>query len=439
MQSPEHLQDSLITLARDVLRQATALSEELASSNASTPESSEPHNTDPEDGSESEELRRIRSRLITSAMKLQRLALGPTEHVRSLLNVAALDAGTMRAIVMLKIPQAVPFDSSISYEELARQANVDCDTLTRIIRYCITNGVFKEEPAGNVQHTEASAALARGGIGQSAPWRCEVSTLANVKLYEAIPAPGENPGQRGTAFNVAFDTTDTMYEYRMKSERLRGMFAALMASEFSGPRVGAEHVVSAFDWSMLDRGVVVDVGSTGSEELSILANFEQAGGGTGHISKAIAEHHSTINFIVQDLYQTAPPESAADEGHVEFQHHDFFSPQTVPADAFFFRYIFHNWSDVDVVRIIQALKPVLRVGTRLLVNEYLPRMGIATGGFEERVFRERDMQMLALMNGKERTLDDLVQLVSGAEPRFSFVESRTPPGSSMSVLHWVYE
>ncbi|KAL4863679.1 O-methyltransferase-domain-containing protein [Aspergillus spectabilis] len=399
MDSKQQPDDTLIALAEDILRRATEFSQRLTNNGLpSLNLKVGACNTDPEDGSEDEGVRKSRYGLIDALTRLRWLALGPTEHVKSLLSGAALDAGTTRAIVKLNIPKAIPFESSISYEDLASQANVDCDTLTRIIRYCITNGICCEQPAGHIQHSAASAALSYGSFGQSAPWRAEIPILAGVRLFDAILAPSTNPGQRGAAFNTAYNTNDTI-----------------------GPRVSPAHVVSAFAWSTLDGGTVVNVG-----------------GGTGHISKAIAVHYPKIKFIVQDLYRgfQAPP--AQNRGQIEFQSHDFFSPQAVRADAFLFRYIFHNWSDADVVRIIQALKPALQEGTRLLVIEYLPRLGTGTGDFEEKTFRTRDMQMLALMNGKERSLDDYIQLVARADPMFSFVASNTPPGSSMTVLDWVY-
>lgn len=49
--------------------------------------------------------------------------------------------------------------------------------------------------------------------------------------------------------------------------------------------------------------------------------------------------------------------------------HDFFTPQPVAADAYFFRMIFHDWSNKNCVRILRALVPVLRKGAKVLIND----------------------------------------------------------------------
>ncbi|KAL3454988.1 S-adenosyl-L-methionine-dependent methyltransferase [Aspergillus heterothallicus] len=164
---------------------------------------------------------------------------------------------------------------------------------------------------------------------------------------------------------------------------------------------------------------------------------------------------------------------------VTFQHHDFFTAQPTPspADAFLLRYILHNWSDADAERIIRALKPALREGVRLLVMEYMgpqvlesstlttdvEEVGVgnatyigsgngngnmvsqksasgssgSTSNTSEKAYRHRDIQMLALLHAKERTLEEYINLMQRAEPRFRFVASR-PTGGDMAVMEWVY-
>ena len=81
---------------------------------------------------------------------------------------------------------------------------------------------------------------------------------------------------------------------------------------------------------------------------------------------------------------TVPPEV---ESRVSLTTHDFFSPQPVSADLYYFRWIFHNWSDVYAVRILQALIPALKPGARVLINDgILPEVG-SVGGMEEKSIR----------------------------------------------------
>lgn len=69
------------------------------------------------------------------------------------------------------------------------------------------------------------------------------------------------------------------------------------------------------------------------------------------------------------------PSELADR--VEFMEHDFFTEQPVKgADVYFFRWIFHNWSDKYSIKILKNLVLTLKKGARVVVNEFcLPEPG----------------------------------------------------------------
>ena len=48
--------------------------------------------------------------------------------------------------------------------------------------------------------------------------------------------------------------------------------------------------------------------------------------------------------------------------------HDFFTPQTVLADVYIYRFIFHNYSDEKAVDILKAAIPALKPGSRILIT-----------------------------------------------------------------------
>jgi 6-hydroxytryprostatin B O-methyltransferase len=54
---------------------------------------------------------------------------------------------------------------------------------------------------------------------------------------------------------------------------------------------------------------------------------------------------------------------------VSFMQYDFFTPQTVQADVYFFRHVLHDWSDADCERILKSLLPALKDGARILLSE----------------------------------------------------------------------
>lgn len=99
----------------------------------------------------------------------------------------------------------------------------------------------------------------------------------------------------------------------------------------------------------------------------------------------------SLSFVVQDL---GPVVAAAQEevptdlaGRVKFMTHDFLTEQPVRgADVYFFRWIFHNWSDKYCVKILRNLIPALKPGAKVVINDnVLPKPGVMSRWQEERL------------------------------------------------------
>ena len=122
-----------------------------------------------------------------------------------------------------------------------------------------------------------------------------------------------------------------------------------------------KYLLSGYDWASLDQpgAVVVDVG-----------------GGHGAVSQFLAKETRNMKIIVQDLPETAQKGKellpAELEGRIDYVGHDFFKEQSVRgADVYFFRWIFHNWSDKYCLVILKALIPALKKGARVIAYEYV--------------------------------------------------------------------
>lgn len=89
----------------------------------------------------------------------------------------------------------------------------------------------------------------------------------------------------------------------------------------------------------------------------------------------LAQSIPGLKFVVQDLpeaiqdWENAIPDDV--KQRLEFMTHDFFEAQTIDADAYLFRNIFHNWSDAHVVQILKATVPALKPGARIIVNDFV--------------------------------------------------------------------
>jgi hypothetical protein len=121
---------------------------------------------------------------------------------------------------------------------------------------------------------------------------------------------------------------------------------------------GPEYLVRGFPWALLGSTTVVDVG--GSE---------------GNYSIALAQSFPDLRIIVQDLpavvravdAKRPVPSELADR--VTFMAHDMFMEQPVCADIYLYRWVFHDWPDAYVVKILRQLIPALKPGAKVLIND----------------------------------------------------------------------
>lgn len=201
-----------------------------------------------------------------------------------------------------------------------------------------------------------------------------------------------------------------------------------MTSFTTGPGFSVDHLVNDYPWEDLQkRSTIVDIGGSTGE----------AGG------IAIArKFHKDVDFkvIAQDLPQviagvTNTTMEEANEIGLSFEVHDFFRPQPVEGgNVYLFRWILHNWPDACCTRILRALTPALRRGTRVLVMEMvLPPPGLAPNDVERKL-RAIDLTMLEIGNarearGKERSGRSCSQVQTNG-----FCGNRE--GSSLRVVNW---
>lgn len=162
-----------------------------------------------------------------------------------------------------------------------------------------------------------------------------------------------------TGWCVENETSDSLFEFLGKHPDRARRFEAGMRWFTTGGVWDLKHLLSVYDWSSLDKPgfVLVDVG-----------------GGQGGVAQFLAKSTKELHFYVQDLsgtvehgFETLPPEF---KGRIEFVANDFFFEQTIKdADVYFLHWVLHNWSDKYAIKILQALVPALKKGTKILVYD----------------------------------------------------------------------
>ena len=144
--------------------------------------------------------------------------------------------------------------------------------------------------------------------------------------------------------------------------------------------------------------------------------FVDIAGGWGHDTDAFAKRFSDApgKIILQDLPDTIdqiPQLNPMLDASVVRMKHDFFTEQPIKgARAYYFRSIFHDWPDHDCINILKRTAAAMQKGySKLLIFEWILPMK-ATPMYPALL----DINMMALLNGMERTESQWTQLLDAA-------------------------
>nr|QVK45110.1 O-methyltransferase [Pseudopithomyces chartarum] len=364
-------------------------------------------------------------RLIGLLEHLQRQLYEPTDYLKELTQGRSLDVGTVRALVRLGIPDQVPLSQDISIDSLASKVSITPKALTRLLSYAETLGLFyfTVEDRSRIGHTVFSVGLAKGVYAELGAWDVTVPPAASLELSTALQQFGSCDGPEQAPFKIGMNTTDNFYQWHNKNPKYADLFHKGMASEQEDPRTSPQHIVNTYNWHDFDGKVIIDLG-----------------GSNGHVAKSILRAFPKVRIVVQDQEDVIGTAKCIDGTALEFMAHDFFQEQTLVADAYLLRYIFHNWNDVDCGRILKALRPALRQGTKLLVMELVQENHAVSpeSWFEDRIVRRRDMQMMSFIGASERSIKDYEELVRNSIPEFKFSGYHRPAGSFVAMLEWTF-
>lgn len=134
------------------------------------------------------------------------------------------------------------------------------------------------------------------------------------------------------------------------------------------------------------------------------------GGGFGQQAVAFKSRVPSTpgRIIVQDIASTLA-NAPSIEG-IEFQEHDFFTPQPIKSAKFYYlRHILHDWRNKDSIRILQNLVPALSPESRIVIDEVvLPDINVPW----QCAFM--DLTMSSSLGGCERSQDEWDSLLSRA-------------------------
>ncbi|KAI2618479.1 putative O-methyltransferase [Hypoxylon sp. NC1633] len=378
-------------------------------------QSSLPHPSFDADGpitlSLSPEAERARNTAIDGLQELLDLLQGP------------YNGSSLQVISRHDIARRVPMQGMISFTELAEATDLHVNDLKRVMRFAMSfHRLFTEPQEGFVAHSAGSKMLASDDTARAAVSQSfDVFYPSNARTADALDRFKDGEPNH-TGFALAHGSDTTMFDYMRARPAKADQFSKAMRFYSAGePGSSEAYLASVYNWAALGAATVVDVG-----------------GADGYVSRALAKAHPRLTMVVEDLPDVVAAAEPTDR--VKYQAYDFFSAQPVAtADVYLFRWVFHDWPDHYVVRILRAQVPALRKGARILVNESLSPPPGSLPLTLDRTVSFMDMLMLGLNNSRLRTVAEWQDIFTEADSRFGTVRSFSDVESALSVLEVVWE
>ncbi|KAL2230348.1 UNVERIFIED_CONTAM: Trans-resveratrol di-O-methyltransferase [Sesamum indicum] len=166
-----------------------------------------------------------------------------------------------------------------------------------------------------------------------------------------------------------------------------------------------------FDQSMGNDTPLVDdvIARDCRQVFEDLGSLVDVGGGTGTLAKAIAEAFPQIHCTVLDLaYVIAGLEGTRNLKYVEG---DMFK-YIPPADAVLLKWILHDWSDEECVKILKRCKEAIKSnekrGKVVIIEMVVDDQNSDHKSVETQLFF--DMLMMTVVGGKERNQKEWAKL-----------------------------
>lgn len=361
--------------------------------------------------------------------ELHHLLLGPVALIAN----CASDQYLMLSIQYIyrhKLARYVPLTDGdeTTFDAIARDANLPVKDMTRFLRVAIGRHVFAEPHRDVVVHTAASRMLLASPMLEA--WILNIAEEFWPSLSRTVDAaqrwPGsEEPSESG--YSLAHGTTgqNPFDVIKKDAARQQRFIDAMSFSHF--------HVSYSIEYLL--QGC----------ELGGCRTVVDVGGSHGQVAVALAKKYPSIEqIIVQDLPDTISGLNTRIP--LEFQHritgmeHDFLTIQPVKgADVYLLRWILHDWSDKYSIKILRALVPALKKGSRVIINDVcIPEPG-QLGVAADRKLRIMDISMKAFNNARERDAETWAALFKEADVRFHFKGIVLPEGARMAIIEaeWI--
>lgn len=159
------------------------------------------------------------------------------------------------------------------------------------------------------------------------------------------------------------------------------------------------------------------------------------GGASGDLLHDLMRVNPQLTGVVFDLEQVTPAALAAAErqgfgDRLRVVAGDFFEAIPDGGDLYLLRYVLHDWDDEKCIQILRNCRAAMRPRGRILVLEMI----LTAIGGEPAAVPSQDLNMLVMLGGRERTVEQFDELFRAAGLRRIKVAET---GSPMAVIEAV--
>ncbi|KAM3518757.1 hypothetical protein MY4038_010005 [Beauveria bassiana] len=309
-------------------------------------------------------------------------------------------------------------DGALDAHTIADKTELGADMISRHLRALCNIHIFREMKPDVFENNELSILLQAESKKALVGLCAEESRLASCKQWDALTKPGfkDSTADNKAAFNLAYDTNLNMFQYWKQVRPDLGQRGAIA---FAGKGLNYDQYLGLYPWATEpDDSLVVDVG-----------------GGVGGATMPIVSKFRHLKLQVQDLAESKEKllqfidgnySDMARSDRLSFQEQDFFKKNsTENAAIYFLRHVIHDWPDLEAAKILGNLAAAMSPSSKLLICEHvvLPTYRSENNQLSDRPdsflapepllpnwgasFTSRlDLQVLACINGKQRTESD---------------------------------
>jgi hypothetical protein len=180
-----------------------------------------------------------------------------------------------------------------------------------------------------------------------------------------------------------------------------------------------------FDGAMEAMAVLFAKPFANAYDFSALKHVVDVGGGTGLLLQAVLERYPHVRGTIFELPAVAARVRTNERLHAVAG--DILQDVPPQADAYILSHVLHDWDDDACARILENVRRGMPAHARVLIHE------IVAAPPNNRWSQDRiqDLEMLAMLPGRERTIEEFTALFDRAGFRLN---RRIATGSAESIL-----